>query len=449
LSRPSASPLWVPADPQRPIAWRDGRAVTLSEFAQQVAALANALPVSGAMINLCEERYRFLVAYAAAQTRRHTVLLPPSRAEQIISEVEEANAGSYRCGDAEVDAALARGLLRVDSEAPLIPGDHVCMIGFTSGSTGQPKAYPKLWRTVNGSNAANAGAMRGALQSSSDRPLSIVATVPSQHMYGMELTVLLPLIGGMAVHAGRPLFPADIADALREIPEPRVLVSTPVHLRAIVESDVEFPRVALSVSATAPLDAALAERVERKLGGKLLEMFGSTETCVFAHRRTALESQWRLYDGVQITPREDSSLVSAPWFVAPITLQDVVELDGRDRFVVRGRNTDMIEIAGKRASLAELTRRLLAIEGVKDAVVFQSEVADAGTIRRVVALVVAPAMGSNEVLTKLAPSVDPAFMPRPLIVVGALPRNELGKIPREALMKCLNDHRSAQARAST
>jgi acyl-coenzyme A synthetase/AMP-(fatty) acid ligase len=443
LSSPSVSPLWVPADPQRPIAWRDGRAVTLSEFARQVAAVANALPAARAMINLCEQRYRFLVAYAAAQARSHTVLLPPSRAEQIIAEVEQAHPGSYRFGDAEVDAALAGELPRVDSAPPMIPGDHVCMIGFTSGSTGQPKAYPKLWRTVNGSNASNASAMRGALGWASDRPLSIVATVPSQHMYGMELTVLLPLIGGMAIHSGRPLFPADIADALREVPEPRVLVSTPVHLRAVVESDVEFPRVALTVSATAPLDAALASRVERKLGGELLEMFGSTETCVFAHRRTALESQWRLYAGVRLTPQEDTTLVNAPWFVAPITLQDVVELDGQDRFVVRGRNTDMIEIAGKRASLAELTRRLLAIEGVKDAVVFQPETADAGTIRRVVALVVSPSLSANEVLSKLAPSVDPAFMPRPLIVVDALPRNELGKIPREALMRYLSEYRRA------
>jgi acyl-coenzyme A synthetase/AMP-(fatty) acid ligase len=417
--------------------------VPLSEFAQHIAALAASLPAGGAMINLCEDRYRFLVAYAAALSRTHTVLLPSSRAEQIIAEVEKANVGSYRCGDADVERALSDELPPTGSDAPAIPADHACMIGFTSGSTGQPKAYPKLWRSVNGSNSRNAAAMRGALGVAADQPLWIVATVPPQHMYGMELTVLLPLIGGMAVHAGRPLFPADIAQALREIPEPRVLVSTPVHLRTIVESDVEFPRTALTVSATAPLDAALAARVEQKLGGELLEMFGSTETCVFAHRKTSAHDSWQLYAGVELTPGADSTQVDAPWFAAPMTLQDVLELRGRDRFVVRGRNTDMIEVAGKRASLADLTRRLLTIDGVEDAVVFQPDAEEVASIRRVAALAVAPGLTAVRVIEKLQLSVDPAFVPRPLILIDALPRNELGKIPREKLVQLLREHRRA------
>ena len=49
----------------------------------------------------------------------------------------------------------------------------------------------------------------------------------------------------------------------------------------------------------------------------------------------------------------------------------IVELQRRGEFRVRGRNTDLIEVAGKRASLADLTRRVLAIQGVRDAVVFQ------------------------------------------------------------------------------
>jgi acyl-coenzyme A synthetase/AMP-(fatty) acid ligase len=104
---------------------------------------------------------------------------------------------------------------------------------------------------------------------------------------------------------------------------------------------------------------------------------------------------------------------------------------------VRGRNSDMIEVAGKRASLADLTRRLLAVEGVRDAVVFQPETDAVATIRRVAALVVAPGLTSRQVLDRLAPSVDAAFMPRPLLVVERLPRNELGKLPRENLLKAL------------
>lgn len=435
----AALPLWAPADPARPIAWRDGRAVSLADFSAHVAALAAALPGGGAMINLCEDRYLFLVAYAAALSLGHTVLLPHTRAEQVVADVETSHRGSYRCDDAAVTTGLLDSGRACADADPQLSAGHVAMIGFTSGSTGQAKTFPKLWRTVAGSNACNAAAMRDALELPGACAPWIVATVPPQHMYGMELSILLPLIGGMAVHAGRPLFPADIARALAEIPEPRVLVSTPVHLRAIVESSQEFPRTALVVSATAPLDSTLAAAVETKLGGRLLEMFGSTETCVFAGRRTAVEEWWRLYPGVTLQPVPEGTLVNAPWFVEPTLLQDVVELRGGTEFKVRGRNTDMIEVAGKRASLAELTRRLQAVPGVQDAVVFQPEQQSVGTIRRVAALVVAPGLTAKEILERLAPGVDSAFVPRPLLIVASLPRNELGKLPLSTLMSALKN----------
>jgi acyl-coenzyme A synthetase/AMP-(fatty) acid ligase len=97
----------------------------------------------------------------------------------------------------------------------------------------------------------------------------------------------------------------------------------------------------------------------------------------------------------------------------------------------------MIEVAGKRASLADLTRRLLAIEGVKDAAVFQPDQDVVGTIYRVAAAVVAPGLNAKHILECLAGSVDPAFLPRPLMLVDALPRNELGKLPRGKLLELL------------
>lgn len=431
-------PLFVSDDPQRPIAWRHGAPVSLAEFQTHVAAVIAALPTRtapGSMIDLCEDRYHFLVAYAAALSVAHTVLLPSSRADQVVADVQNANAGSYRIDDAAVEAALGSAAKeqRINTS---IPADMIVMIGYTSGSTGQPKTFPKRWHSVNGSNSRNARMIRAAIGGNPDT-VWLLATVPPQHMYGMELSILLPLSGNMAVHAGRPLFPADIASALVELPRPRVLVSTPVHLRAIVQSPQEFPEVDAIVSATAPLDQPLAAAVVAKLKGEMVEMFGSTETCVFASRHTASEEAWRLYDGVRLEPHSEGTLVHAPWFVEPVLLQDIVEQRDGDRFVVRGRSSDMIEVAGKRASLSDLTRRLLAIEGVKEAVVFQPDANAVGTIRRVAALVVAPNLLAREVLDRLAGGVDSAFMPRPLLIVDKLPRNELGKLPRENLLRAL------------
>jgi acyl-coenzyme A synthetase/AMP-(fatty) acid ligase len=430
-------PLFVSDDPRRPIAWRRGAPVSLAEFKSHVAAVIAELPTLGAavpMINLCEDRYKFLVAFAAALSVGHTVLLPSSRADQVVADVQSANAGSYRIDDATVEAAL--GSASTQSMNTSIPADMTVMVGYTSGSTGQPKTFPKRWHSVNGSNSRNARMIRAAI-GGDPQTVWVLATVPPQHMYGMEMSILLPLSGNMAVHAGRPLFPADIASALAELPRPRVLVSTPVHLRAIVESPQEFPEVDAIVSATAPLDRSLAAAVVAKLKGEMVEMFGSTETCVFASRHTAREEAWRLYDGVRLEAHAEGTLVHAPWFVEPVLLQDIVEQRDGDRFVVRGRSSDMIEVAGKRASLSDLTRRLLAIEGVQEAVVFQPDADAIGTIRRVAALVVAPSLTARDVLDRLAGGVDSAFLPRPLLIVEKLPRNELGKLPRENLLRAL------------
>jgi acyl-coenzyme A synthetase/AMP-(fatty) acid ligase len=309
---------------------------------------------------------------------------------------------------------------------------------FTSGSTGVPQGHTKLWRSFSRSSALNAMRMREVLEPvhGSARPW-IVATVPPQHMYGLETSVLLALLSDMAVHAGRPLFPADIAAALAEVPEPRVLVTTPVHMRAIASSGQSFPPTALVVSATAPLDAALSREIEEQLGTSVLEMFGSTETCVIATRRTSSEEAWHLYPEVILEPDAEGVAVNAPWFAAPMRLQDLIERRPGNRFVIRGRNADMVEVAGKRASLADLTRRLLAIPGVKDAVVFQPDAAAAGVVRRVAALVVAPDVAVEIITEQLAHKVDPALIPRPLVRVAALPRNEVGKLPRDQLLAAL------------
>src|SRR5690606_32541946 len=127
----------------------------------------------------------------------------------------------------------------------------------------------------------------------------VVATVPPQHMYGMEMSVLLPLVGGVAVHGARPFFPVDIAAALADAPRAPLLVTTPVHLRALVESGVSLPALAGIVTSTAPLPQPLAAAAEAAFGCEVREMFGSTETCIIARRRTACEEAWTLLPGVE------------------------------------------------------------------------------------------------------------------------------------------------------
>jgi acyl-coenzyme A synthetase/AMP-(fatty) acid ligase len=406
-----------------------GVLVDSDEFTAEVSATARSWRGAGPIVNLCEDRRKFLVAFAAALRLRRTTLLLPSRAPSAVSELRTRYPG---CETVDDSLAAAGG----DSPAPDDGGDDfVAAVGHTSGSTGTPVAHAKTLRGFAATTALNAGAIRAELArlGAAGRPW-IVATVPPQHMYGLETSVLLPLLAGFGVHSGKPLLPADVAAALAGLPAPRVLVTTPVHLRALVESSVAFPDIAIIVSATAPLDQDLAMRAEKRLGASLVEFFGSTETCVIATRRTALGSGWHLYPGVALATGGGGTTVSAPWLAHEELLHDIVEVLGDGTFRVIGRGADVIEVAGKRASLADLTQRLLAIEGVADATVFQPPLSGENAAGRCAALVVAPGLSAREVARRMRGTVDAVFIPRPIVVVQALPRNEVGKLPRERLL---------------
>ena len=443
-ARPQLS-LLSAADPSRVLAWRDGEAISAAQFLAHVHAVADVLPTAAAAVNLCEDRYAFLVAFCAIAVRGQINLLPSSRAPQAVEEVLATHPGSYAVGEQnlvpappgyrQLPSLKATPALGVDAVWPLIPADQVVAIGYTSGSTGTPSANLTTWQNFVASNAGNLAMLHAAV----GPRFEVVATVPPQHMYGLEMSVLLPLLGGgVGVHAGRPFFPADVAVALAEVPAPRVLVTTPVHLRALVESGVELPPIAAMLSATAPLPVELARAAEQCFAAPVLEVFGSTETCVVASRRPTLEEDWSLYTGVVLHPQPDGTSVVAPQLAAPVTLADIVNLsaDGR-RFRLRGRQADMLEIAGKRASLGDLSRRLLAIPGVQDGVVFQLDGADALGVHRIAALAVAPGLDEHAILDALRRAIDPLFLPRPLRLVDALPRNETGKLPRAALLALL------------
>ena len=97
----------------------------------------------------------------------------------------------------------------------------------------------------------------------------------------------LALQSGGALCAERPFYPADVCSALGALPRPRTLVSTPIHLRALLASQAELPPADLIVSATAPLPPELAREAEQRFRAPLLEIYGSTESGQLATRRTA------------------------------------------------------------------------------------------------------------------------------------------------------------------
>jgi len=412
-----------------------------------VARVAAALPPGQHVLNVCSDRYRFTVGFAASLVRGKVSLLPSTHTPEVIRQLT-AFAPDAFCltDDRKCDIALPRTYFpEMTSEVtaglavPAIDSEQLAAYVFTSGSTGTPLPYKKTWgrllRCVH-NGASRLGLLDG-------RTHTIVGTVPPQHMYGFESSVLLGLQTGSALCAERPFYPADIGSVLASAPRPRVLISTPVHLRALLAAATPLPEIDLIVSATAPLSHELARSVETAFATRLLEIYGSTETGQIATRRTAETAEWQLWPGVTLTLKDDGRAWAQGGHVEqPTPMCDVLELTAGDRFLLHGRMADLVNIAGKRSSLAYLNHQLSSIRGVVDGTFFFPEESHASNtgVTRVAAFVVAPDLDAATLTEELRRRIDPVFLPRPLMFVDELPRNGTGKLPQDALRELAARH---------
>jgi acyl-coenzyme A synthetase/AMP-(fatty) acid ligase len=442
-------PLLVPRDLAAPLAWCAGTAVSAGRFIAEAQALAAQLP-AGRPVNLCQDRYRFALGLAAALLRGQTSLMPPNALPETLRQVPPEGGAPYLLIDDEPPATGGLATFRIERpaveadarEVPLIPVDLVAVCLLTSGSTGAPQPHAKRW----GPLVANIGSEAERLAEHLGRPtlagLTLVGTVPAQHSYGFESTVLLAMLGGACFEGGRPFYPADIADALARVPEPRALVTTPFHLKTLLAAGLALPTVALSLSATAPLSPQLAAQAEAAFDGQLVEIYGCTEAGQVASRRTTAGLTWRTLGVLRITREggpdeaDERFIVAGGHVTEPTPLADVLELDSATHFRLLGRANDLVHVAGKRSSLAHLNFHLNRIEGVEDGAFWLPEETPDQTpdgIVRTIVFVVAPRLAARDVVAALRREIEPAFVPRRVVFVDALPREATGKLTVSAL----------------
>lgn len=314
----------------------------------------------------------------------------------------------------------------------------ICL--FTSGSTGAPEAHTRsLAQLVRGAQV-----LAERLQIELEEPLgaelgTIVSSVPPQHMFGLETSVMLPLVTGIPVQEGRPLLPDDVHSALARSEGAPIWVATPLHLRALARDSSKLPRCRLVVVSTMALAPAVALQGEALAGAPVVEIYGSTETGALAMRRTANEETWLPLADVQLEPSSDSTLVRGTHFNSPRRLADRIEIRAEGRFRLIGRHGDVIKIAGRRASLAGLNVLLQDLPGLNDGVFFLPG-SDSPT-ERLVLIYAGPTLDRSAALDWLRARMDPVFLPRTLIHVERLPRTPAGKLPHAALVEIEAAHR--------
>lgn len=427
--------------PGRPLFLTDQGVVSGWNFLHAAHKLAAMLP-HRPIVPVCSSINHFTLLFAATLLRGQHVLLSSERNPARLAELARVHNGvcASIAGDAESEFLPAGGLLLPDVLAdqsagdgaetchnPVIGSDTLVALVFTSGSTGQPVGHRKFWGGL-----VTRSVTARVLLDPEENPACLLGTVPPYHMYGFETLVLQCLNTQVSVVAGRGGYPADWQASLNRATAPRILVTTPLQLRTLLLSGLALPAIRRVVSASAPLAPELAAEAEEVLGTEVTEIYGSTETGSVAIRRTVRGPDWRWYKG--ITPREipEGVEVSAPGVLGYV-LADFIQTQDDGTFRLLGRMNDVVKLGGKRTSLAALNAALNAIPGVVDGAFLPPESSSATVLQRMQVFAVSSTLTAQNILQALREQVEPAFLPRSVWLVPALPRNAVGKLTLQAL----------------
>ncbi|MFG1741824.1 acyl-CoA synthetase [Micromonospora chalcea] len=347
---------------------------------------------------------------------------------------------------------------RSDTSHPEPDPAAAALILYTSGTTGAPKGAVLSRRAV----AACLDGLADAWAWTPDDLL--VHGLPLFHVHGLVLGVLGPLrVGSRLRHVGRP-HPDRYAGAGGSLYFGVPTIWSRIAAQPAAARALRGARLLVSGSAALPepVFAALAGLT----GHRPLERYGMTETLVTVSARadgprrpgtvgvplpgvhtrvrdehgdplpadgTAMgELQVRggtLFDGYLNRPDADAATRTADgWF----RTGDVaaVDPDGAHRIVGRAA-TDLISSGGYRIGAGEVEDALLAHPGVREAAVVGTPHPDLG--QQVTAYVVGDGVSEAELIDFVARHLSAHKRPRQVRLVGALPRNAMGKVQKTLL----------------
>lgn len=423
-------------DEEAPLLRTPGAVLTRGEAREKVSVLAAMLEDDADRVLACESRASFVLAVLALWARGARAILPPNHRPATVAEIAGLT-GAAVVDDAWVAAQLEVGAGRSFDGGRLrepLPVAQPLATVFTSGSTAAHRRIDKGATALLGEAAVLASTF--GLRAS-DR---VLAGVPPHHLYGLLFGVLVPLVAGASIVCEAPLHAEAVAAAIGRHAA-SVLVSTPAQLRAfdVLAPDSLTPlRRVFSSGAALPSDVASLAR--DRFARPVTEILGSTETGGVAWRvHDRVDPPFRPLAGVSIHADGDGRmLVDSPFLPPdaprPWPADDRIAL-GDDGFVHLGRLDDVVKIAGRRVALGDVERRVRAIAGISDVAVLSLPAPDGRG--EMLALVVAGAIATEVIRTELARFFDAVVVPRKIVCVDRLPREDTGKLVRSRLLALL------------
>ncbi|RLA34174.1 MAG: 2-aminobenzoate-CoA ligase [Gammaproteobacteria bacterium] len=338
--------------------------------------------------------------------------------------------------------------------------DDVCMIAFTSGTTGQPKGTMHFHRDVL---AVCDTFSREVLKPGPDD--LFLGSPPLAFTFGLGGLALFPMHARAATALVEQVAPPDLLAAVAEF-RPTILFTSPTAYRVILDllddgADISSLRRCVSAGETLPKptsDAWFERTGLRIIDGigstELLHIFisaagdairpGATGVAVPGYEARVIDA-----DGAPVPPGTTGQLAvrgptgcrylddprQADYVVDGWNLTGDTYLQDEDGyFWFQARSDDMIITAGYNIAGPEVEAALLAHDAVAECAVVASPDVQRGEIVKAFVVLREPEMAGAELVGELQTfvkqTIAPYKYPRAVEFIDALPRTETGKVQR-------------------
>ena len=494
-SIPNSYPLFNYPSLDSPVIYHNRRLITLRQLLKLVEYLSKKIRPHQHILNLYEDRFYFLTCFLLGIKQDSISLFPSTINPHIVSQLKKNYAdiiifceheqiiSQYKSDSFDLRAWIETFFsdaenqqIRFSDFSDIDPKRQLAII-FTSGSTGQPKAYKKQWADLAVVGRFLAEQFLSGIAADKETVHAVLATVPPQHMYGLESSIIFALQNGMLIYSERPFFPQDIAHCLENLQSiadknklslKTSIITTPLHLKACIKTEVPLTGIQGFISATASLDKELAQCCEDRYSVPVLEIYGCTEVGTIAWRKNTESAQWTVFDDITLkqqlsTDSSDEAEVqlNTSRSIQQFILNDHIELLDQQHFLLKGRKEDLINLAGKRTSLAYLNHHLQSCDALSDGCYYLNEKQQENTtISRLIVFAVliqkdttknlqlisqrqSEQQISQLIRNHLKAKIDPVFLPRKIYFVDSLPRNATGKLPLSQIKELLLQVESA------
>ncbi len=367
----------------------------------------------------------------------------------------------------EAEGALPFASLLSGDSAPILkidPAEDLVALPYSSGTTGFSKGVMLTHRNL----VANLVQTSACLDIKEEEKL--MAFLPFFHIYGMTVIMNQGLYRG-ATLVSMPRFELEpCLKAVQDYGVTRFFLVPPIVVllaKSPIVDSYDLSSVTRAFSGAAPLDADTADAVSHRLGFRLSQGYGLTETSPVSHivadqvqqvvpgsvGSLVPNTECKIIDvlsGEELGRNEDGEL----WMRGPQVMKgylnnpdatrnsidedgffhsgDIGHIDDRDEFFIVDRLKELIKYKGFQVAPAELEALLLSHPKIADVAVIGVHDEEGEEVPKAFVVLKEPVSG-EEIMEFVAGRVAPRKKVRRVEFVDQIPKSPTGKILRRVL----------------